>query len=274
MITDFTQRWRDRRATYKLAGIRGETFNSRHYEVAEIEERVARAFVVENHYSGSFPSALVSFGLFRGEKLCGTFVSSVPQGKRVLAKVFPDSEGMPTDCGRFVLSDEVELNGESWFHARCRELLTRMGFTGLLAFADDVRRTNVQGEIVFLGHLGISYRAGNAMFLGRGTARTVQLLPDGRVFGERAISKIRKGEKGWCGAATRLEALGAPPVPEDPCERLTWLHAALAAHTRPLRHPGPLRYAWRLHPRATVLGTPQRYPRLRHDDIQPRLFAA
>jgi hypothetical protein len=42
-------------------------------------------------------------------------VSSVPQGKRVLAEVFPDSEGMPTDCGRFVLTDEVELNGESRF---------------------------------------------------------------------------------------------------------------------------------------------------------------
>lgn len=274
MITDFSQRWSDRRAHYRIAGIRGETFNPRFYEVAEIEERVARAFVCKNHYSGSFPSALISFGLFRGETLCGTFVSSVPQGKRVLSKVFPDSEGMPTDCGRFVLADEVELNGESWFHARCRELLTRMGFTGLLAFADDVRRTNVEGEIVFGGHLGIVYRSSNAMFLGRATARRIQLLPDGRVLGERAIQKIRKGEKGWRGAAARLEALGAPPVPEDPCERLTWLHTALAAHTRPLRHPGPLRYAWRLHPRVTVLGTPQRYPRLKYDDVQPLLFAA
>jgi hypothetical protein len=274
MITDFSQRWSDRRAHYRIAGIRGETFNPRFYEVAEIEERDARAFVCKNHYSGSFPSALISFGLFRGETLCGTFVSSVPQGKRVLSKVFPDSEGMPTDCGRFVLADEVELNGESWFHARCRELLTRMGFTGLLAFADDVRRTNVEGEIVFGGHLGIVYRSSNALFLGRATARRIQLLPDGRVLGERAIQKIRKGEKGWRGAAARLEALGAPPVPEDPCERLTWLHAALASHTRPLRHPGPLHYAWRLHPRVTVLGTPQRYPRLKYDDVQPLLFAA
>ena len=275
MITDFDQRWRDRRAIYKLAGIRGESFQPRLYEVQEdLPEAEARAFTEKNHYSGSFPVAQRCFGLRYRAELVGTFVSSVPQGDKVLRKVFPDKEGMPTDCGRFVLEEGVPHGGESWFHARVREVLARDGYTGLLAFADDVRRTDAEGRVIYIGQLGTIYKASNALFLGRGTPRSVRLMPDGHVFPERSIQKIRKGERGWRGAAAKLEALGAPRVPEDPEQRLIWLHAALAAHTRPLRHPGPLKYVWRLHKRATVVGTPRPYPRIRYADMQPLLFAA
>ena len=273
MITDFSQRWYNRRAEYKLAGIRGESFQPRLYEVEDhLPEAEARAYCEQHHYSGSFPAAVRCIGLRYRAELVGTFVCSVPQGDKVLRSVFPDKEGMPTDCGRLVLGQSVPHGAESWLHARARELLARDGYTGLLAFADDVRRTDADGEVVFKGHLGIVYRATNGIFLGRGTARTVRLLPDGRAFPERSIQKIRKGERGWRGAAAKLEALGAPEVPEDPEARLAWLHAALAKYTRPLRHPGPLRYAWRLQKNVTILGTPRPYPQYRYDDIQASLF--
>ena len=59
---------------------------------------------------------------------------------------------------------------------------------------------------------------------------------------------------------------------EDPAARHDWLHAALTTYTRILRHPGPLKYAWRLHPRVTMAGTPRKYPRIKFEDAQISLF--
>jgi hypothetical protein len=274
MITGgITQRWQDRRSVYRIAGIYGERFNSRLYEVAEIaDDTTALAFVTRHHYSGSYSAAIKRFGLYRREELVGLFVGSGGNGKKVLPKTFPDAEGRPIECSRFVLLPEVEADGETWFKARCRELLVRDGFTGLLAFSDDIARTDSKGVEVFGGHLGIIYQASNALFLGRATARTIWLLPDGRVFNERSIQKVRAGERGWRGAARTLENLGAPTPPEDEAGRRAWLYHWLRALLRSKRHPGNLKYAWRLVPRVTVAGTPQRYPKLKFAERQVTLF--
>ena len=56
--------------------------------------------------------------------------------------------------------------------------------------------------MVFPGHLGTIYRATNAIYTGLATARTLRLLPDGRV----QVSWPGDGE-GWrLQAATRLGA--------------------------------------------------------------------
>lgn len=156
--------------------------------------------------------------------------------------------------------------------ARCRELLRRKGYTGLLAFSDDITRTDAQGNKIFCGHLGTIYQASNAQFLGRATPRILRLLPDGRVFNERAISKIRKGEKGWRSACAILESIGASTAPDDESERREWLRLWLYRLTRPLKHPGNLKYAWPLHPKVKINGTPQKYPKIRYEDLQPVLF--
>ena len=58
----FSQRWRDRRESYRPAG---EPINPRLYEVAELAgDREAKAFILAHHYSVSYPSARVRFGLF------------------------------------------------------------------------------------------------------------------------------------------------------------------------------------------------------------------
>ena len=58
------------------------------------------------------------------------------------------------------------------------------------------------------GHVGIIFQAFNGVYLGRATPRTLHLLPDGTVLSDRAIQKIRKGERGWRYAAAQLEDLG------------------------------------------------------------------
>jgi hypothetical protein len=59
------------------------------------------------------------------------------------------------------------------------------------------------------GHVGVMYQASNAVYTGRGTARTLALLPDGSVFSDCVQQKIRARERGHEYAERRLVGLGA-----------------------------------------------------------------
>jgi len=105
-------------------------------------------------------------------------------------------------------------------------------------------RRDISGQVTLIGHTGIIYQASNGVYLGRGTPRTLRLLPDGRAFNDRSIQKIRRGERGWRAAANVLESFGATPAPDDSEARREWLHSALRDLTRPMRHHGCHKYAW------------------------------
>lgn len=252
-------RWREQRGVYRPAG---ETIRTAEYDVAPLaEDRVARAFVVQHHYSGTYPAARVRVGLYHRGALVGVAVFSHPCANTVLTRLFP---GVPAvELGRFVLLDSVPGNGETWFLARCFAELRARGFGGVVSFSDPVPRQTAEGRTIFAGHLGTIYQAGNARYLGRSEARTLHLLPDGRVFPHRATTKIRNGERGWRYASARLEAYGAPPAPTDDDARGAWLTRALAAVTRPLRHGGNHRYAWGLTRAIIPHGSPRPYPKVR-----------
>jgi hypothetical protein len=270
METPITQRWRGGRASYRPAD---ETINPREYEVALIEDdTTARRFVEESHYSGTYPAALVRFGLYWHALLVGVAVFSMSCNSAALTNVFPRVPlELLLELGRFVLLDLAPGNSETWFKARCREVLKQLGYVGIVSFSDDVARTDGEGRQIFCGHVGTIYQASNAVFLGRGTARTLRLLPDGKVFSDRTAQKVRAGERGWRYAAGQLEAFGATAAPEDGQERRVWLKHWTATLTRPLRHPGNLKYAWSLH-KSVKLPASLPYPKLKASQIQPGLF--
>ena len=117
---------------------------------------------------------------------------------------------------------------------------------GVVSFSDPLARRTADGRIVFPGHIGLIYQASNAAYLGRSAARTIHLLPDGRVLCGRALQKIRAGEVGWEYAARQLVGAGARPrrAGEDGA---TFLRRALQeAGVRTVRHPGNHRYAFRI----------------------------
>lgn len=214
------------------------------YDVAEIPEDRAKAFVLQHHYSGSYPAARRRFGLFELGNLVGVAVFSHPCNERTITNVFgcvKASDGL--ELGRFVLLDHVPGNGESWFLARCRERLKR-DFVGIVSFSDDMPRLNEAGIPCFAGHIGTIYQASNAAYLGRGSSRTLRLLPDGRVMSERAISKIRSGERGLDYSVEILRSFGADRCPDVDEERRPWLSYWLHRLTRTVSHPGNLKYAW------------------------------
>lgn len=244
VFVDQVQRWRDRRGSYRPAG---EPIDTRSFEVAPIAgDTEAKRFVQAHHYSGSYPAARERFGLYRAAELVGVAVFSVPANAKALDPAPGDAKSR-VELGRFVLLDEVPANGESWFLARCFELLRASGYTGVVSFSDPEARTDAAGATVFAGHLGTIYQATNGVYLGRSKAERRRLLPDGTVIHGRTLAKIRKRDQGWRYSAALLERHGAESLGDgDP---LAWLEHWIPQLTRTMPHGGNFKYAWALERR-------------------------
>lgn len=153
------------------------------------------------------------------------------------------------ELNRLVLLTSVLANAETWFTARALRLAAEAGIRGVVAYSDPVPRwrrdASGNWDEFHPGHVGVLYQAGGWEHLGRGTARSLVMLPDGSVLPDRAISKIRKSESGHAGAERRLVLLGAPPrQPGQPGAE--WLPVALdAAGARRVAHPGNFRFCGR-----------------------------
>jgi hypothetical protein len=240
---EWCQRWRGHQHSWRHVSEGG--FNCRHYSVELCVESEARPFVVQQHYSGSFPAARRCLGLYRGGELQGAAVLSVPTNPATLSSAFP---GQPLDelaeLGRFVLLDDVPAPAETWMIARVLELAAREHIHGLVAFSDPLPRTTVEGQIVFPGHIGHIYKASSARYCGRSRPRTLRILPDGRVFSERSIAKILSRDCGRAYAEGILVSFGARPMLAGEDAR-AWLREAMAtAGVRELVHPGNHRYVF------------------------------
>jgi hypothetical protein len=244
---ELSQRWRDGRTSFVPPD---DVCRRGDLEVAAIpDDRTAREFVLQHHYSHSFPAARFRFGAYRGGVLKGVAVFSVPCSGQVLAKVFPGEQSAYVELGRLVLLDELPFNSESNFVAQCFRLLRRESIEGVLSFSDPMPRTALDGRVILPGHIGTIYKGLSARYLGRATARTLRLLPDGTVFSDRAAQKIRSRERGWVYAVDQLVAAGAPaPILTQTTEAglRAWLAEHLPRVTRTLRHPGNHKYAWAL----------------------------
>lgn len=248
-MTTTCQRWRDRRGSYVVPD---EVICASDYYVQPISVKEAKAFVLQHHYSGSYPACRFRFGLYLryglwpNDELVGVAVFSNPMTDKVLTNVFPGDPRESVELGRFVLRDDVPANAETWFFARCREYLKREGLRGIVAFSDDTPRATPSGAVLFPGHIGNIYQASNATYLGRGTARRLLLLPDCTVMSARAISKIRNQERGWHYAARLLARHAGFEGVAYLDHPALWLNTWLPRVTRPLRHPGNHKYAWSL----------------------------
>lgn len=239
-----------------------EVLDTRRFEVAAIaDDATAREFVVATHYAASYPAARERFGLYEGAALVGVAVFSHPMNDAVLRRLPCDRlEGV--ELGRLVLRDAVPANSESYFVARCFDLLRRDGYRGVVSFADPVRRFALDGSVTMPGHAGICYQALNAVYVGTATARTLRLLPDGSVLSARSLSKIRAQERGHAYAEAILERHGAMRrgASEDP---RAWLATWVPRLTRPLKHGGNLTYLWGLDRRVKrMLPASKPYPKL------------
>ncbi len=238
------QRWNTGRASYRPSA---EPIRTADYEVALIDrDTPAKAFVKRHHYSGTYPSARFRYGLYRTTELVGVAVFSHPCHPAVLTNVFPGDPLESTELGRFVLLDSVGGNGETWFLARCFELLAKRDIQGVVSFSDPLPRRAANGIVTLPGHVGTIYQAHNGVYLGRGASQALRLLPDGTSFQKRTLQKIRRQESGWRYAVEQLIAAGAAPLDGDPA---AWVARELPRVCRRVRHQGNHKYCWTLNRR-------------------------
>lgn len=256
VAADAGQRWHAGR--HSFVRTRDGGFDPDRYEVVAFpNDARAKTFVEEHHYSKAYPAAKARYGLLlrdpAGEDpLVGVAVFSVPANTRVITSVFPDLDlSTGVELGRLVLEgppagqggpQRAPANAESWFVARCLEDLAGRGIRGVVSFSDPVPRRALDGTVTLPGHAGLVYQALNMRYTGRGTARYVTLLPDGRTISDRALQKVRAQECGHEYVERRLVDLGAvaPRAFEDPA---AWLTDALNdIQARRFKHAGNHRY--------------------------------
>lgn len=257
MITDLAtaafmgdcQRWANRRTSFRPAG---ELFDPSRASVQPIDDKTAKAFVEQHHYSGSYPAARFRAGVFikdrfLRERLCGVGVFSVPMNQKVVPAYFDGFDPLEgVELGRFVLHDELAANAESWTISRMHKLLrvALPDVRGVLAYSDPVERIDESGVVTKVGHVGTIYKAVNATFRGRSAARTLWISPAGISFPDRMLSKIRQEERGERYARLNLEEAGAPAqrLRESGLEYVTRLKEC--GWLKPMRHPGNLAFTW------------------------------
>jgi hypothetical protein len=265
------QRWRQGKDSYRPAG---EPIAPSQYGVEIIQEKVARAFVVAQHYSRSYPAARCRVGLYRRHAfetshLVGVAVFSVCMQPAAIRKHLGVEPNHGVELGRFVLLDDVPGNGETWFLARAFRLLrqAKPDVRAVLSYADPMARRTAAGHLIKPGHFGTIYQAFNARHVGRTRGETLTLDRAGRVLSRRSLSKLRNGETGAHYAYNRLLEAGAPRRSPNEDGRAYVERALREGPFRRVRHPGNLAYAWALDKKTRrCLAAPQPYPKEHHLD--------
>jgi hypothetical protein len=220
------------------------------------------------------PAAIACYGLFEAARphgrarLLGVAVFSVPMNPGSSWRAMLEPGEAPCELGRFVLLDDpaAARNAETWFLARARASLDMEKRTGdaktgtkpkhplVIAFSDPVPRTDSENRVLFRGHYGAIYqsgpreqggtRTGMGLYTGRGTARTLWLANDGSIVPERALSKLRSGERGDAAAYAMLTRLGAPRIASGEDTHAYVARALREGPFRRLPHGGNHRFAF------------------------------
>lgn len=246
--SDFCLRQTKRLASWRHTSEGG--FNSRLYSVEAITAADADAFCDRHHYAGKAGSHLAQYGLYTSSDLVGVAVLTNASFAHVLRTAFPELEPYDEsrELGRLVLLDEVPANAESWFLAEAFRRQAAAGVRGVVSFSDPVARRDAQGRITMPGHVGTIYQASNATYTGRVTERTVWHLPNGVIFNEQNIGKIRRQEQGHDYCEKTLQDFGATPKDSTETGREYWHRARAEARCYSTRHHGNHRYQFTLRP--------------------------
>ncbi len=255
----FDQRWERRQEFRRTAGTR---IDPTEYGVEVVGDGIAKPFIREHHYSGSYPAAHVAIGLYRRTglapaRLVGVAVFS--EGVRSQLAMpkwtgFDRADG--TELGRLVLLPEVPYNGETWFITRAFDILRtmtvqdpharvdRQRFRVVLSYSDPIERQDAAGNLVKPGHFGTIYQATNALYVGRATPRTLHISPSGQVVHAYAFDKVAAGRRNHQSAARSILEAGVSGMAPDEAPR-DWV-ARVKAELATIRHPGNFTYVFGL----------------------------
>jgi hypothetical protein len=237
------------------------------YMVTVIDyDRLAKDFIREHHYSGSYPAARLRVGLWSrtGPELMGVAVFGIPSHPLTFARYVDGAtpeEGL--ELNRLVILDEVASNAETWFLAQCfrlvEEHMPQIKF--ILSFSDPIPRERPDGTVFMPGHLGTIYQAHNGIYVGKSKMKTTYVAPDGRRFYRRTLNKLRHGEQGRVYVEKQLMEIGAPSRGEHE-EPTKWVDSLIESGLlRKETHPGNHAYVWALGNKRQKKHTTRRFVR-------------
>lgn len=237
-----------------------QLFNPTHFGAEIIEaDTPAKTFIKTHHYLGSYPSARFRVALMekrphRAPELVGVAVFSHPCNEQVVGAWCHDAHDQPLKArqglvlGRFVLLERLAFNAETWFLARAfkavRQLMPEIQV--VLSYSDPVARTDLEGKLIFPGHIGTIYQAFNGQYLGLSRAKHLWLNAQGRCIDERLLSKVRGEERGIDYALKTLAQAGLPPRLRHESGADYLQRALRSGGLRRLKHSGNHVYMWPL----------------------------
>tara|TARA_A100000172_G_scaffold54636_5_gene34802 strand:- start:2936 stop:3718 length:783 start_codon:yes stop_codon:yes gene_type:complete len=222
------------------------------YVVIPIDsDKVAKEFITEHHYSGSYPAARIRVGLWKldGPELVGVAVFGVPAHPLTFARYVDGAdqhEGV--ELNRLVILDEVASNAETWFLAQCFRVVEQRlpDVRFILSFSDPIPRERPDGSVFMPGHLGTIYQAHNGIYVGKSTSKITYIGPQGQTFYRRTLNKLRNGERGRFYVERQLVDIGAP-LREPGEEAADWIDRVIdLGLLRKQSHPGNHAYVWAL----------------------------
>lgn len=270
MIEGREQRWRNGREVWA----HGEPLRIEEYGVEQVTRDEAKSFVVTHHYSHTFASCVVAFGLYRvrpgaaslgilTSKLVGVCAFGNPCNESVIPKWTGCGPREGLELTRLVLDDDQPYTAESAYVSRVMRQLPRYwrdlqdderrrgedvrpDLKGIVSYSDPFPRRTIDGVVFHAGHIGNVYKALSALYHGRGKAREILLGPDGRTINERALSKLKKGDKGAAYAERQIMAqTGIARRSGESSE--SYVARVLASdRIRRMKHPGNHVYTWAL----------------------------
>jgi len=264
------QRWQNRRDFYRSTA---ERFDPARWRVAPMAGKTGlpgglgrrdtwakgKAFIVRNHYAGSFPQMRIMIGMFRASDAELVGIATFGNVKLEHAAKYGDV-GLDeiVELNRFVLLDAVPGNAETWFLARAtalaRELHALRGhqLKVLLSYSDPVPRRSLAGFLTMPGHIGNIYQAHNAIYVGYSAPKTLYLdrhgtAPDGRMLSKIRSLDRRSPERGSESAARRFVAQYGAPERQIGESYADWvIRAFVSPAFRAVPHGGNLTYLWAL----------------------------
>lgn len=124
-------------------------------KVQQIDKKIARNFVVNNHYLKRSPNITQCFGLFKKDDLIGVITFSRPHSSSLVKKFNPYKVH---ELSRLCIIADKRKNLASFFVSKALKLL---GSDLVVSFADPNH-----------GHLGFVYQASNWTYLGQNRDKT------------------------------------------------------------------------------------------------------
>lgn len=146
--------------------------------IKQIENKIAKEYMEQNHYTKSCALGIVSYGWFEGDEMVGAIVFSQPAGKFTASGIWNGGNMKNTlEFIRMFLLDEASVKESEFISKAISQLRQDMPQVKVLVTYADQQA----------GHIGYIYQATNWMYIGT-AANERKIFIDGERVHRRSLN--------------------------------------------------------------------------------------